>query len=234
MTTGRSVQFMQSGDVINAYELRAVPAFSVYQNKQLLMKYEGETMQEGAELLSQFLECLQNSAAIYTLCVYEEFQGKINDKTPYHGSWNFRFQSDTAGYINAGNNFSRELAAMNKRLDDLTIKRIGAPEEEEEKNSIVGFMDRADEIASHPLVERFLPMILGAIGVKMPPESESKIVAASLAGLNDKTVGPALIDAVRKMITAVPSCENKLIELGKIAETNPTKFSQLVGYLNLI
>jgi len=84
MLAGKSVQFQTANHVVDAYLLRDVPAFSIYQGKQLLIKYEGSDINEGASLLGNFLEMLQNSAAIYTLCVYEDFTGRINDKTAYH------------------------------------------------------------------------------------------------------------------------------------------------------
>jgi hypothetical protein len=83
MSTGKSVQFHTLENVLNAYQLRDVPAFAIYQGTQLMVKYEGTDIDEGSALLEQFLQMLQNSAAIYSLCVYEEFSGKINNKTAY-------------------------------------------------------------------------------------------------------------------------------------------------------
>jgi hypothetical protein len=196
------------------------------------MKYEGEDLNAGADLLSQFLDCIQNSAAIYTLCVYEEYSGKINDKTPYHGSWNFRFQESTQSYKEGGIAISKQIALLTEKVEKLSA----VTEEDEPEDPVLDTMDRIGAIANHPLVEQFLPMILGAIGVKLPGmQQNDKPVGAIMAGLSDAAVvSPALITAVRKMITAVPSCEKKLIELGEIAEKDPNKFAKLVGYLNLI
>jgi hypothetical protein len=231
MQTGRSVQFQNIESVINAYELRAVPAFSIYQGKQLLIKYEGSDILEGSELLAQFLPMLLNSAAIYTLCVYEEFSGKINDKSPYHGSYNFKFVENTAGY-NASNNvlqsLQSQLAAMDEKLTRIeTEKELSVNDD-----STINSMDRIGNILSHPLIEKLIPVVMGFL----QPSEETKKLPAVMAGIEtaSKGISKELNEAIINMLSATAESEQALIKLGAVAKKDPGKFKKLLGYMTFI
>lgn len=174
---GKSVQFTQQDHVIEAYTLRGVPMFAIFQGSQLLTKYEGSDIDEGAELLSQFLQMLSGSAAIYTLAVYEEIEKgqRISIKTPYHGSFNFRFQDTTnfqqvsgLGAINSQlQKLSQEIEQLRReRLQD-ELDSVAMPEPDQAENAL----DKIAGILSHPLVEKFMPVILSALQPKqaIPP-----------------------------------------------------------------
>jgi len=231
MQTGRSVQFQNIESVIHAYGLRCVAAFSIYQGKQLLLKYEGTEIEEGAELLNQFLPMLSNSAAIYTLCIYEEYAGKINDKTPYHGSYNFRFSENTGGYNQSNNvlqSVQLQLAAMDEKLTRLETDKDLSGSEDPTLNG----MDRIGQILSHPLVERLLPVIMGFI----QPGEETKKLPAAMAGIETgaKAMSNELTEAVYFMLAATNESEAALIKLGAVAKKDPGKFKKLLGYMNFI
>jgi hypothetical protein len=231
MQTGRSVQFQSAESVISAYELRAVAAFSIYQNKQLLIKYEGTDILEGIELLNQFLPMLYNSAAIYTLCVYEEFQGKINDKTPYHGSYNFRFSDNTPGYNGSNNvlqSVQTQLLAMDEKLSRLETER----EMSEQTDTTLSGMDKIGAYLSHPLIEKILPIMMGIF----QPSAETNKLPAAMAGINTESmqISEELKQAVVNMLAANDEAEKALIKLGSVAAKDPGKFKKLLGYMNFI
>ena len=172
MAMGKSVQFTQQDHVIDAYTLRGVPMYAIFQGAQLLTKYEGSDIDEGAELLSQFLQMLSGSAAIYTLAVYEEIAKgqRISIKTPYHGSFNFRFQDTTnfqqvsgLGAINSQlQKLSQEIEQLRRdRLQD-EMDAADMPDEAQPDNAL----DKIAGFLSHPLVEKFMPVILGALQPK--------------------------------------------------------------------
>lgn len=231
MQTGRSVQFQDIESVINAYELRGVAAFSIYQGKQLLLKYEGTEIGEGADLLNQFLPMLSSSAAIYTLCIYEEYTGKINDKTPYHGSYNFKFSENTPGFNQSNNvlqSVKLQLAAMDEKLTRLETEKDLAGSDDPTLNG----MDRIGQILSHPLVERLIPVIMGFI----QPGEETKKLPAAMAGIGKENydISQELKEAVLNMLAATDESETALIKLGAVAKKDPGKFKKLLGYMNFI
>lgn len=231
MQTGRSVQFQNIESVLNAYELRAVPAFSIYQGKQLLIKYEGADILEGSELLAQFLPMLLNSAAIYTLCVYEEFSGKINDKSLYHGSFNFKFVENTAGFTANGNilnTLQLQLAAMDEKLTRIETEKELSVNDDSTLNS----MDRIGNILNHPLIEKLIPVVMGFL----QPGEETKKLPAAMAGIEtaNKAFSTALTEAIYNMISATAESEQALIKLGAVAKKDPGKFKKLLGYMNFV
>jgi hypothetical protein len=234
MQVGRSVQFQTLDNVLDAYELRKVPSFSIYQGKQLLFKYEGNDLDEGADLLNKFLGYLQQSAAIYTLCVYEEFNGKINDKTPYHGSWNFRFQENTKEYNQGANTLSgisKQLQAVNERLDTLAANQI-QDELEQEQDPILNNMDKVGAFLGHPIVEKFLPVLLSYL--KIPElKDPAKLENHAIAGVN--VLPQNVLEAVQNMYDANPQkVAQSLQKLGAIAKNNPDKFNTLLTYIDMI
>lgn len=230
MQTGRSVQFNHIENVISAYELRAVAAFSIYQGKQLLLKYEGESIEQGAALLNEFLPNLSGSAAIYTLCIYEEFTGRINDKTPYHGSYNFKFIENTPSYNQSSTmlqGVESKINALSEKLDRLEVER----ELSTDDNALQG-MDRIGQILSHPLIEKLMPVVMGFI----QPKEETKKLPAAMAGINRENydISRELKEAVLSMLAATNESEQALIKLGAVAKKDPGKFKNLLGYMNFI
>jgi len=245
MSTGKSVQFHTLENVLNAYQLRDVPAFAIYQGTQLMVKYEGKDIDEGSALLEQFLQMLQNSAAIYSLCVYEEFTGKISNKSAYHGSWNFRFNQITEG-AQQGNfmlqSVNDKLSGLSSRLDALSAKQIAEELEGEDdpQSKLLSGMDRIGEILGHPLVERFIPVILSAFKIS-PDEllrTQQQLQApAAMAGVNgavDTLISANVLQAVTFMLQASKETEGALIQLGEIAAENPAHYKKLLGYIKLL
>lgn len=232
MQTGRSVQFNHVENVINAYELRAVSAFSIYQGKQLLLKYEGESIEQGAALLNEFLPNLSGSAAIYTLCIYEEFQGRINDKTPYHGSYNFKFVENTPSF-NQGtalmNHVEKRFSELSEKLDRIEVEK----ELNSAPDAALDGMDRIGAILSHPLIERLIPVVMGFIQPQINTEQKQ---LATMNGIETAKgeISAELKEAVLYMLMATNESEPALIKLGKVAKNNPDKFKNLLYYLKFI
>lgn len=243
MQSGKSVQFQTINHVVDAYNMRNVPAFSIYQGKQLLIKYEGEDLDEGSQLLNNFLTMLQDSAAIYTLCVYEEFTGKINDKTPYHGSWNFRFSAAPAGYQQGSvalQGIQREMQEMREMISRKQIEQELDEQEEQAADPVTDMMDKINGIISHPVVERFIPVLLNALNMGssmlQPALPQQAQYPAAMAGVNEtETDLPAeVIHAVHLMIDADPSAAGHLITLGELAQSNPKKFKTVLSYMKML
>lgn len=233
MRTGKSVQFKTVEDILSAYESRDVVKFAIFQDKQFLFKYEGEDINEGLIQLETMIRALRQSAAIYTLAVYEDIpkNGKIKSDTPYDGSFNFRFQDNTDSYNN-GSSLLRELTenqrVMNERINAILEKENDEPENEpSEMDAISGFL-------SHPLVQQYAPVLLGALGVKMGEPPAAAMAGLPAAGCHNQDISDELYSALCDMLNVSPDVEKHLIKLGTLAKTNPAKFKQILGYTNFI
>jgi len=241
MQSGKSVQFQSINNVVDAYNMREVPAFSIYQGKQLLIKYEGDDISEGSQLLNNFLVMLQESAAIYTLCVYEEFTGKINDKTPYHGSWNSRFNAAPAGYQQGSvalQGIQREMQELREEMSRKAVQEEIEDNQEQDADPVVDMMDKINGIISHPIVEKLIPVLLNAFNLgsaQLQPAGNNQ-QPAIMAGIHspDAVLDPKLIRAVNAMITADPDAETALITLGQLAETDAKKFKAVLSYMKFL
>lgn len=128
MSVGRNVQFRSADNVLQAYRANNVPAFSVSAGTQLLTSYAGTDMEEGEQLLDKFLELLEQSksAATYSVRVYKKL-GKnedINNKTAYHGSFNFNLTDRIVGSLSGlganenGVSLARDFYDLKKQFEE--------------------------------------------------------------------------------------------------------------------
>ena len=237
---GKSVQFTDAGQVIGAYESRGVPRFAIFQDRQFLFKYEGEDLETGAAMLSDWLDLLKNSAAIYTVAVYEDAD-RITSKTPYDGSFNFRFKDQPDNYANGSRALGEirdQVARLAERLDNPPAPD---PVEDEgpEITAVEAWLDKIHGVVSHPVIQPLLPQILAALtGTKVPAIAGPGFPAGSAAGeVPDPVAGglpPAVVDAVAAIIEAVPDGAAGIIRLGNIARTDPAKLRKSWKYLDLL
>ena len=254
MAFGKSVQFTSVDAVCDAYQMRCVPAFSVFQGTQLLFKYEGKDMDEGEVQMREFLKLLSQSAAIYTLCVYEDLgKQKISNKTPYQGSYNFRLQDKTAFQEISGiSAVQQQLQAMNSRLDELQRERMAREledmEDEDQEigqtDALTSSLDKIAGILEHPIVKSLLPILTNALTKNqhtMPNElmNTEHQAAGQLSGLGDQDAAPIvvgdmefsqqLLQAIHTIVTRFPESEQALLTLADLAERKPDKFRFILG-----
>lgn len=231
MKAGRSVQFKNVEDILTAYESRAVPCFAIFQDKQFLFKYIGDDLQEGMIQLETMVNALRQSAAIYTLAVYEDCNGKINNLTPYDGSFNFRFNDNTNEYNN-GSAMLRQLndnvVLLHKRMEQL---ESGAEEESEPEQSQ---LDQIAGFLAHPMVQQFAPALLGALGIKQPDPAALAGVPGTRQEATGYEISQELYNAICQMMIVVPDVEKHLITLGNVAEKNPGKFKSIIDYMKFL
>lgn len=220
-----SVHFKGIDNILNAYEQRNVAAWSLWQGSQFLFKYEGTDISEGAQALNDILDRLaQSSNAIYTLKVYEELPGgKIKDKTPHDGSFNFRLNVDSQeitngqyGSLRRQDKFEQELA----EIKQLLLAR--EEEEEEEPKSKLGMIG---EILNDPGISQIVqPLIakffgLGTVTPQMPMRS--------ISGISDDAAA-TLKEAISILQKADPKLPEHLMKLAKLSQENPDSFQFLV------
>lgn len=93
----KSVQFWGCESVLQAYKLRAVPAWSLWCDKLLNYAYEGDCLEDGYEALENYLKLMGRATnAVYTLKIHRELKDGelINEKTVSNGAFNFKMAMD--------------------------------------------------------------------------------------------------------------------------------------------
>jgi hypothetical protein len=240
-TQAKSVQARDADSVVQFYENRAVPAFSIRQGSQLIYAYEGESMEAGADLLANFIEdfiIIPRSAAIYTLCVHNDPKGAISNKTEYNGSINFRFFDYADMYGSSHGNNNNVPASISPALES-KINGIAAGLEVMKKK-MEGFEKPADEgsklgvigeILDHPLgyaigkalIEGFIP------GARVPEP-------AAISGTGFETMEEThqkLNEALTVLIQQEPDFPVYLYNLSQVAKNDPKKFQGFMGMIKM-
>lgn len=228
-----SVQFRDIDGVIKAYENRDVPAWSLWQQKQFMFKYEGTSLDEGAQQLEDTLKLLgQSSNAIYTLKVYEDLPGgKIKSNTPDDGSFNFKINGEeqqiTQGQyasLKYNNDLRQELAEIKEKL--AAIEEEGEEEPEpENKLGVIG------DIISHPVLQPIIQSFMASLLTTKSalPAAPPQMQRVAISGINDDVV---LNEAVNQLKECDPKLPEHLAKLAKMAKENPQGFNFLIATLD--
>ena len=124
MGLSSSIQFRDKEAVKQAYKNRDVDAWSIVCGKQFMFKGIGyDSFQDTIDLLAE-----TDSNALYTAQVYEgiEDEKQIKNNTPCDGSFNFKFNEETArnyqimrGIGVAPNEVVSKLNAIEERLNTM-------------------------------------------------------------------------------------------------------------------
>ena len=85
--------------VVTAYASRKIPCFAILQGRNLNFSYDGDSLEEGVEMLEQWLTAIQKSKATYTIkfIKHSDIKGEIRANTPDVGALNFRLNLDPIG-----------------------------------------------------------------------------------------------------------------------------------------
>lgn len=234
-TPVKSVQAKDADSVVEFYTNRGIPAFSVRQGNQLIYAYEGESLEEGAALLGDFVEkfiAIPQSAAIYTLCVHVEPKGPISNKTDYNGSINFRLFDYADMYGAPGRaptGFPALPPSLESKINGLVTtvqelqKKVDVPKEPDNKLGMVG------EILDHPLGFAIGKAIIEKVFKTTVPEP------AMISGTGPETDShQRLNDALVVLIEADPSVPDYLYKLACIAQQDRPKFQGFINMLKMV
>lgn len=187
-----AVQFYGKAKAIKAYEDADVPAFGLFSGKQLLFKYTGDSVQEGAELLEGFLSRLDDSSATLTLKIFEcetvgdkgKLPVRIKSSTECDGSFNFKLDPEEEYEQKYGGRGSGRLAQVLAGFEE-RMKRLEEPEDEEEDeeeslgDAIHGAIKEALIGAIRdPGKPNLITSLLGSFGVAIPQTSTVRQVGA--------------------------------------------------------
>lgn len=251
LAVGKGVQFSGADQVLKAYTSRDLAAFALWCGKQFLFTYEGDSIDEGEELLKTWLDNLKDSAATYTLTTYKSWEGEdITAQTPFHGSFNFKLLDRPLNYLGeaygaAGGNWKHladELQAYKAENADLRAQvaelEAELQELEKEKESGLGGMlgGMATGLLQNPAITNTIAEgIAGWIGKLLTPAQTGS--PRALAG-NEAVQWQGRVNEVQaaevnnslNMLFAVPGIDvpQLLVMLADLAVQDPGKFLQYV------
>jgi len=253
-----SVQFYGVEKAIKAYEDCKIPAWGLFSGRQLLCKYQGNSMAEGAQLLEDFVDKIEESNATYTLKVFEQEGNKpvkIKERTECDSSFNFKIdeqdvyldRQEKRGYGGRvfQNELSQTLAGINERL-----AKIEEPEEiEEEEETFQESIGKAIQQSIIGAIQNpeqpnlLMDMLKGVLGVEVPKPAIGHVKqAGQIAGLgtstgNTPTTAEDNLQRLGNAIDILELHDPKLVEhlekLAKMATENPKKFTGLITMLDI-
>ncbi len=229
-----SVQFTCPETVLSAYLNRNCAAWSIWQGKQFMFKYDGNTVEEGQAQLIEILGVLSESSnAIYTLKVYEDLDGKkIKENTPCDGSFNFKLNMESQMITNSQytrfgnlNAMQSELAAVKEELRILREER-----EEPEEDATQDALGKIGALMENPVIMKLAAMIFGPKAGTVAP-SQMPMLQGSIGNV------PGTQDEeIKKAIEVLKSKDERIAEhltkLAKIAVEQPGSFTFLLQSLD--
>lgn len=235
MAISSSVQFSGIENVVRAYEMREIPRWAMFNNRQFLFKYEGETVEEGATLLREILDALISSPAVYTLKVYEDpTGGKIKEKTDCDGSFNFRLSDNVGavGGVSAGG-INYELAAMLKEMRQEQkqlqerIEMMEGDDTELDNDAVSKTVGQINSILTIPGVSELVGAVISRF---VNPVSLQR--GAGIAGVADNE-NQSADETARRVLSAyniinnsMPEALDLLEKLAMMAQSEPGKFQK--------
>jgi hypothetical protein len=244
-TPSKSVQCRDLDSVVSMYQSMKIPAFGIKQNGALNFKYTGEDLDEGARQLHGFLTLIaeNESAAIYTLCLYEDPGRGVNERTPADLSFNFRLLDQPTGYmmgeayrggyaqiIGEIQQIKKELAARREQPEESKLGLIGEILELEPMQPLL--MAIGSRLADFVMPAQKVGELKRVSGVPgSAGEKPGPIASQSVCSGKGSCLDPALLDAINRLSAKIADLPSVLQILANMAEQKPGKFAI---YLSMI
>ena len=240
MAFSKAVQFRGIKNVVKAYKNKAVPAWGLFQQTQFLEKYEGDDVDEGATLLQDYLEALDqrsNDNNTYTLCVYEIVKGsKINSATKFDASFNFRLADTIEDHLSSKMSgvYEDRIRGLEEKINQLTEPEPEEMTPQEKMWAMVG------KIMEHPQIQQAIATrVLGFVdslgnilsGVKPGQRAAIGTVTSNSTVMDENA---KLQQAVNILVTVDAQLGTHLLKLAEVAQADPAKYEQLIGMLKLL
>lgn len=241
MAISNSVQFRSSERLIDAYKQVGIPAFSISSGSQLLYAWNGKKIDEGEDLLRSFLDLLSESqsTARYTLRVHDlgNKPVKIDNKTPYHGSYNFTLMDQQInGVMNwpasyqgsTGIEMAKKVLSLEEKVDKI-LTALEPGEEENEPLAAQPPLSVTDRVLSglEPMIPRIAEVLVTKLlGVPVAAATAVNGPTATAPSKEDFTDAQAqVIFAQCKRLRAhYPEVWDLLRKLADFADKAPDQF----------
>ena len=240
MPAGRNVQVYGIEAVLQCYENNDIPAWAVVCDKNVNAKYDGESCKEGAEMLGQYLEMLKryDSAATYSLRLYEDTSKGIRSNTPYDIGLNFslREKDEPASALPAVQGLNQvTLTGLLREISKLETDNAILKMENEQNEDYIEELEKRlkeqpvveEKTMGAALLEKFSPIIV-ALGEQLAGRfltpKEPALAGASISDQDEQ----ALIDSATERMKGrcgKYSVGQVLTKIADICETDPGQFS---------
>jgi hypothetical protein len=252
-----SVQFYGVDKAIEAYENCKIPAWGLFSGKQLLCRYTGNDLDEGAKLLEDFISKIEESTATYTLKVFEQEGNKpvkIKEKTECDSSFNFKIdeqeiftqRQEQRGYGNRA--LGATLSSIDERLKKIEELPIEEESEEETFQESIGKAIQQSIIGAIQNPEQpnlLVDLLKGVLNVPVSKPAIGNVrTTSAIAGLETGNANASVKERGDKLqrlgdaIDILEKHDEKLVEhleaLAKIAVNNPQKFQRLIAMIDMI
>jgi hypothetical protein len=235
MAFSKAVQFRGIKNAVKAYENKKVPAWGLFQGTQFLEKYEGEDLDEGASLLNDYLNALDqrsNDMNTYTLCIYET-PGKITSASKYDASFNFRLTDniDEHQVNKIAGIYEQRISGLEK-----TIAELQEPEEPEPPTAKDQLYAVIGRILEHPqvqqvIVTKVLNLVDGLGDTITGVFKPNKVAAIGATKTDAASENAKLQEAVNILVEIDPQLGTNLLKLAGIAKADPSKYNLLISML---
>lgn len=203
---GEHVHFRGKDAIVQAYSRNNVPGCILCSAKDILFQYDGDDVEEGADMLGQFIDALKkgHSQAVYQLRMYKDPPANVNLKTDWNYSFKCRILDEDEVTENGGSyNTSRETY---KRLDALTaelaeLKRERELEQEEEGEEVGGFQSVIGGLINRPDVQNFLiQKMMGFMNNLTGNKGQPAQPGAAVSGLPGAAAQPMAAEGLQQEI----------------------------------
>jgi len=252
MPTGNAPQYRGIDAVIEAYENANIPAFAVCYAKDINVKYAGDSIEEGSELLKFWLEKVKGfgSEAIYQLRLYENVDKGIRSNTAYDMAFKFVLNDRDKSLLPARSDSAvsnAELIAILKENAELKAEnavlslKVDQYEEEDEDENEADKVAKAEIKKPLPeqLLEQFAPA-LGMIGQRivdllLPPSipQVAKVsgIVIETGNIDEEKIIEQSLRRLREKIPDNPGLGPLLMKLADMCERSPAEFNFYMSML---
>lgn len=254
MPVGNAPQFRGIDAVLEAYENAGIPAYAVCYAKDINLRYMGDSVEEGAELLKAWMQKVKEfgSQAIYQLRMYEELAGKpIRSNSAYDMAFKFVLNERDQNYLPAAAADKVSNSDLIKILGDLAdlkaenavlkikLDQYEEEDEEEQKQRLLqqGKPAEKEKSIGEVMLEKFTPQLctLGErfVDALIPPVQVSKVsgIVIETGNVDEEKLIAQSIRRLRNAIPDDPGVGVVLMRLADISEKDRPTFNFYLSFI---
>lgn len=226
-----AVQFRGIDNVIKAYGYKEIPAWALYCGTSLLHKYDGDNIDEGTAMLQEWLNMMGSSSnAIYTLKVYEDLKGKIKDKTPCDGSFNFRLNMEDQLITNSQHRQYDNRLLLEQKMDRIEKLLLGDDDDDDDSEELDEELDtigRVKQVLETPVV---VGLVNKFFGLDIKPQTMGNVNEPGAAATADQQ--QQINQAIEILKKADKNFAANITKLAILARDNSFVYQMAIAKLN--